>query len=106
MNWEALQVQASQDGQFGQVENSISISLKDDDLITIFLLQALSPTSDAFSTQQGATQAGMSPQLFVGATCWACHRRKAIQSPMTSRVKRQCTNTTASLFLRKRRKCQ
>ena len=49
--------QAAQNGQFSQIENSIDLSYKDDDLVAIFLFESLSPTRGAFSTQQSATEA-------------------------------------------------
>src|SRR5712692_6931011 len=42
----------------------------------------------------------------VGAlACCCCHKRKAVESPMTSTVKWQCTTTAASVRLGKFNRC-
>src|SRR5713101_10103722 len=39
------------------------------------------------------------------AVC-ACHKKNALHSPMTSKVKKQCTTTAASVRLGKHKRCQ
>jgi hypothetical protein len=51
MSRKALEAQAGQDRQFGQVENAIDLTDKDDHFVAIFLLEPQAPTSGAFSLQ-------------------------------------------------------
>src|SRR5258708_29110325 len=44
-------------------------------------------------------------EVGVVATC-ACHKRNAVHSPITRRVKKQWTTTAASVRLGKRKRCQ
>src|SRR5579864_3756297 len=57
MRGKALEAQATQDGQFGEMKNAIGLSHKDDNLVTIFLFESLSKACRSFSAQQRRTQA-------------------------------------------------
>src|SRR5512135_2945441 len=63
MRGEAMQAHAGQDGQFGEMENAIGISEKDDDLVAIFFRQTQAPASRALASQQRGTQAGRGLRL-------------------------------------------
>ena len=56
MRREATETQARQDREFGQMEDAIGISDKDDDFVAIFFLEAQTPTRRALTTEQSRTQ--------------------------------------------------
>ena len=61
-----MEAHATQDGEFGQMENAIGIGEKDDDFIAIFLLETQAPASRTLSTQECNTQAGKRLRLRGG----------------------------------------
>jgi len=65
MRREATETQASQDREFGQMEDAIGISDKDDDFVAIFFLEAQTPTRRALTTEQSRTQTGTGLGLSV-----------------------------------------
>lgn len=88
MSRQTTQRQPGQDGQFGQMENAIGLPHKDDDLVAVGFFEAQAPARRPFPTEQGGMQIGLPLGLITRPLApWACHKRKAVQRAITSRVK-------------------